>query len=166
MVTRFAVSSIPFVVYQQVVQCIVPSESMLPTLQVRDRIFVRPRPADHPLTVGDIIVFSDPERTPAEQAGELKNLMVKRVVALPGQRVEVRRGQVWLDGTPLVEPYLEEPIRYQWGPETIPPGHLFVLGDNRNNSRDSHVWGSLPGAHVVGNAYKIYWPPQRVQPLP
>lgn len=165
MVTRLALSSIPFVVYQQVVQCIVPSESMLPTLEVRDRIFVRPQPADFVPRVGEIIVFSNPERTPLAEAGSLYNLMVKRVVALPGQRVEVRDGQVWIDNRPLDEPFLEEPIRYQWGPQTVPEGHLFVLGDNRNRSRDSHVWGFLPRPHLVGNAYKIYWPPRRVQPL-
>lgn len=166
LITRLAISSIPFVVPQKVVQCIVPSESMLPTLEVRDRIFVRPRPSEYPLAAGDIIVFSNPERTPIDQAGELKNLMVKRVVALAGQQVEIRDGQVWLDGLPLVESHLTEPIQYQWGPQTVPTAHLFVLGDNRNNSRDSHVWGFLPQAHVVGQAYKIYWPPQRVQPLP
>lgn len=166
LITRLAISSIPFVVPQQVVQCIVPSESMLPTLEVRDRIFVRPLPFEYPLAMGNIVVFSNPERTPIEQAGELKNLMVKRVIALPGQQVEIRGGQVWLDGTPLVESHLTAPILYQWGPQTVPADHLFVLGDNRNNSRDSHVWGFLPRAHVVGNAYKIYWPPQRVQPLP
>lgn len=166
LITRLAISSIPFIVPQEVVQCIVPSESMLPTLEVRDRIFVRPRPFDQPIATGDIIVFSNPERTPIEQAGELKNLMVKRVIALPGQQVEIRDGQVWLDSIPLVEPHLSEPILYRWGPKTVPINHLFVLGDNRNNSRDSHVWGFLPRAHVVGNAYKIYWPPRRVQPLP
>ncbi len=165
LITRLAISSIPFIVPQKVVQCIVPSESMLPTLEVRDRIFVRPRPLEHPLAVNDIVVFSNPERTPIEQAGDLKNLMVKRVIALPGQQVEIRNGQVWINDIPLVESLLVEPILYQWGPKTIPSGYLFVLGDNRNNSRDSHVWGFLPRAHVVGNAYKIYWPPQRVQPL-
>ncbi|MBD1872798.1 signal peptidase I [Nodosilinea sp. FACHB-131] len=166
LITRLAISSIPFVVPQKVVQCIVPSESMLPTLEVRDRIFVRPRTFEYSLAVGDIVVFSNPERTPIEQAGELKNLMVKRVIALPGQQVEIRDGQVWLDGIPLVESHLTAPILYQWGPQTVPTNHLFVLGDNRNNSRDSHVWGFLPQAHVLGNAYKIYWPPERVQPLP
>ncbi|WOD39146.1 signal peptidase I [Nodosilinea sp. E11] len=164
-VTRLAISSIPFVVPQMVVQCIVPSESMLPTLEVRDRIFVRPQPADYTPAIGDIVVFSNPERTPPSQAGELYNLMVKRVVALPGQQVDIRLGQVWIDGSPLVEPFLAEPIRYEWGPAMVPEGHLFVLGDNRNQSRDSHVWGFLPRPHLVGNAYKIYWPPQRVQPL-
>jgi signal peptidase I len=166
MVTRFALSSIPFVVYRQVVQCIVPSESMLPTLEVGDRIFVRPQPADFVPAVGEIVVFSNPERTPIERAGSLDYLMVKRVVALPGQEVAVRDGSVWIDGAPLVEPFLIEPIVYRWGPATVPAGHLFVLGDNRNRSRDSHVWGFLPRAHLVGNAYKIYWPPGRVQPLP
>ncbi|MGB3200820.1 MAG: signal peptidase I [Nodosilinea sp.] len=165
-VTRLAVSSIPFVVPQLVVQCIVPSESMLPTLEVRDRIFVRSRPLDHSLSVGEIIVFSNPERTPLEQAGDLDNLMVKRIVGLPGQRVEIHSGQVWINGTPLAEPYLTESMGYSWGPETVPEGYLFVLGDNRNNSRDSHVWGFLPRPYVLGNAYKVYWPPQRVQALP
>ncbi|HZG38034.1 MAG TPA: signal peptidase I [Nodosilinea sp.] len=163
--TRLIISSIPFVVPQLVVQCIVPSESMLPTLEVSDRMFVRRQPPSYTPALGDIVVFSNPERTPPNQAGEPINLMVKRVVALPGQQVEVRNGQVWVNGSPLAEPYLTEPIRYQWGPETVPPSHLFMLGDNRNNSRDSHVWGFLPQSHLVGNAFKIYWPPQRVQPL-
>ncbi len=163
--TRFAVSAIPFVVPLKVVQCIVPSESMLPTLEVGDRMFVRRQPPSYAPVTGEIIVFSNPERTPIDQAGKLINLMVKRVVALPGQRVEVRDGQVWIDNRPLAEPFLKEPIIYQWGPETVPPDHLFVLGDNRNKSRDSHVWGLLPRPHVVGNAYKIYWPASRVQPL-
>ncbi|WP_017301140.1 signal peptidase I [Nodosilinea nodulosa] len=165
-ITRFALSSIPFIVPQEVVQCIVPSESMLPTLEVRDRIFVRPRPLDYNLSVGDIIVFSNPEITPSAQTGQLYNLMVKRVIALPGQRVEIRLGRVWINNIPQIETFIQEPIGYRWGPQTVPPGHLFVLGDNRNNSRDSHVWGFLPRPHVVGNAYKIYWPPHRVQPLP
>lgn len=165
LITRLVISSVPFIVSQKVVQCIVPSESMLPTLEVGDRIFVRPRPFEHPVATGDIIVFSNPEREPIEPAGELENLMVKRVIALPGQQVEIRDGKVWLNGIPLVEPYLIEPIHYQWGPQTVPIDHLFVLGDNRNNSRDSHVWGFLPLTHMVGDAYKIYWPPQRVQPL-
>ena len=118
-------------------------------------MFVRRQPPSYAPAVGDIIVFSNPERTPLDQAGQLINLLVKRVIALPGQQVEVKNGQVWINGTPLSEPYLNEPILYQLPPQTVPQGQLFVLGDNRNSSRDSRVWGFLPRPHVIGNAYKI-----------
>ena len=102
---------------------------------------------------GDVVVFAfplGPERD-----------FIKRVVALPGQTVEVRDEQVIVDGKVLDEPYLLHAPRYSFGPETVPPGHVFVLGDARNNSYDSHSWGMLHQGLIVGRAELRYWPPGR-----
>ncbi|MFH7241707.1 MAG: signal peptidase I [Spirulina sp.] len=164
---RLLIGLTPVLVQQQVEQCIVPSESMVPTLEVNDRIFVRKRPNYQPQR-GDIVVFSNPDKAPPSGVlldPTVADLVVKRVIGLPGQWVEVRDGLVWVDGFALAEPYIAEPPLYFWGPQQVPPDHLFVLGDNRNYSRDSHIWGFIPQATVLGRAYKIYWPPQRIQPL-
>ncbi|MEO1792395.1 MAG: signal peptidase I, partial [Cyanobacteria bacterium J06629_19] len=63
------------------------------------------------------------------------------------------------------EAYVDAPASYRWGPDLVPPGEYFVLGDNRNESADSHVWGFLPREYIVGEAYKIYWPAGRVRSL-
>ena len=99
---------------------------------------------------GDIIVFHFP-RDPKEE-------YIKRVIGLPGDEVEVRNGQVYINGQPLSEPYLEVKMDYI-GSWRIPAGQLFVLGDNRNNSSDSHDWGTVPMDYVVGKAALVYWPP-------
>lgn len=70
-----------------------------------------------------------------------------------------------INGAPLTEPYITEPFDYDWGPQTVPPDEVFVLGDNRNQSLDSHIWGFLPKSYILGKAYKIYWPPRPVQSL-
>ncbi|MGF1570179.1 MAG: signal peptidase I [Nodosilinea sp.] len=163
-IVRLMVGATPVLVRQGVEQCIVPSESMQPTLEVGDRTFVRRQPTYQPRS-GEIVVFHNPERPPPAAGADSDTLIVKRVIALAGQRVEVRQGQVWLDGSALAEPCLTESPDYQWGPQTVPKNHLFVLGDNRNNSRDSHVWGFLSQVNMLGPAYKIYWPPHRIQPL-
>jgi signal peptidase I len=106
---------------------------------------------------GDIIVFPFP-RDPSRD-------FIKRVIGLPGERVEVRNHHVYINGEPLKEPYVKlddraplHPTRYShWGPETVPPGKLFVLGDNRDNSADSRDWGFLDSAQVKGRAFIIYW---------
>lgn len=165
MALRLSVGSVPVMVRQAVEQCIVPSQSMLPTLQVNDRILVNKLSQYQP-RLQDIIVFYAPPK--AVGLGQLQSgdLVVKRVLGLPGQEVAIRDAQVWIDGTPLAEPYLNQPITYQWGPQSVPANQLFVLGDNRNSSSDSHVWGFLPQSLVIGEAYKIYWPPGRIRPLP
>jgi signal peptidase I len=84
---------------------------------------------------------------------------------LPGERVEVRNHHAYIDGEPLKEPYIKlderaatHPSRYsQWGPEVVPPGKLFVMGDNRDNSADSRDWGFLDSEQVKGRAFIIYW---------
>ena len=99
---------------------------------------------------GDIIVFHFP-RDPKEE-------YIKRVIGLPGDEVEVRNGTVYINGQPLDENYLKVKTNYI-GSWVITEGQLFVLGDNRNNSSDSHDWGTVPLDYVVGKAVMVYWPP-------
>ncbi len=105
---------------------------------------------------GDIIVF--------EKVGQAD--LIKRVIGLPGDTVEVRPGQVLVNGTPLAEPYIANPPNYTFGPVQVEPGRYFVLGDNRINSSDSHVWGTIPRETIVGRAWIIYWPPPNWQIVP
>lgn len=163
-VMHLLVGSIPLIIRQVVAQTIIPSESMVPTLQVNDRLFVRLWDDYQPQTA-DVVVFEAPAYARQGRNPDDEILIVKRVIGLPGQQIEVRDGQVWIDGIPLNEPYIAEPPAYGWGPQTVPADRLFVLGDNRNASFDSHVWGFLPQAYILGKAYKIYWPPHRVQSL-
>lgn len=84
---------------------------------------------------------------------------VKRVVGLPGDLVEVKNRRLYINGEPRDEPYLyEERIVYSFGPAVVPDSHLFVLGDNRNNSFDSSNWGFLPAEYVMGEVVMVYWP--------
>jgi signal peptidase I len=99
---------------------------------------------------GDIIVFHFPVN-PAED-------LVKRVIGLPGDHVQVQNNQVYVNGQLLNEPYIAQSPLYE-GNWTVAEGNLFVLGDNRNNSNDSKDWGLLPAEKVVGKAVLIYWPP-------
>lgn len=122
--------------------------------------------AKKPITRGHVVVFKFPE-DPARD-------FIKRVVGLPGETIEIRDKTVYVDGKPLSEPYvhfLEPPLspgnpeyglrgeglRDNWGPQQVPPGQLFVLGDNRDNSRDSRFWGFLPLDQVKGRALIVYW---------
>jgi signal peptidase I len=162
---RLLIGFTPPLISHYLEQCIVPSGSMQPTLQVNDRLFVWEDP-DYQPELFDIVVFRVTPAAVDILLSEPDSLMVKRIVALPGHRVEVRDGHVWVNGRALIEPYLEAPTGYEWGPQVVPADHMFVLGDNRNASADSHLWGFLPRRNVLGRAYKIYWPPGRIQPLP
>lgn len=103
---------------------------------------------------GDVVVFRSP--TVPEDAPERD--FIKRIIGLPGETIEVHDCTVFIDGLPLDEPYIDERPRYTHEPETIPPDHYFVLGDNRNNSSDSKNWGPLPKENLIGQAWLIYWP--------
>ena len=100
---------------------------------------------------GDIIVFEFPGGQPAQD-------LIKRIVGLPGDVIEVREKVVYVNGQALTEPYIAAAPLYS-GTWQVPDGFLFVLGDNRNDSSDSHAWGMLPIANVIGKAILIYWPP-------
>ncbi len=110
---------------------------------------------------GDIIVFKYPEAPERD--------FIKRVIALPGETIELRQKRVYIDGTMLDEPYvrfLVPPdqagegafdVRVQYGPATVPDGHYFMMGDNRDNSEDSRYWGFLPQEYVKGRALFVYF---------
>ena len=98
---------------------------------------------------GDIIVFQSPLNSQD---------LIKRVIGLPGETVRIFEGQVLVDGQALTEPYIAAAPAYN-GEWAVPEDHLFVLGDNRNDSSDSHAWGLLPLENVIGKAILIYWPP-------
>lgn len=103
---------------------------------------------------GDVIVFVAPNSVP----GQPKRDFIKRVIGLPGETIEVRDCTVFIDGEPLDEPYVLERPRSAYGPETVPPDHYFVLGDNRNNSSDSRKIGMVPKENIIGKAWVTYWP--------
>lgn len=141
----------------------VPTGSMRPTIQEGDRIlgtkftywFREPR-------AGDVVVFATPERVKRLDGHLSAARLVKRVVAVEGDRVEVANGQLLVNGVPMDEPYLDEGPSYCMAPATVPPHHVFVLGDNRNNSLDGHVWGFLDRNALQARAWVRYWPPQRI----
>lgn len=132
---------------------IIPSSSMLPTLQLQSRVLVNKLSyIVGDIERGDIVVFKPPESLKVEED------YIKRVIALPGETVEVKGSQVYVDGEALTEPYILEPPAYEFGPFSVPENCLFVMGDNRNNSFDSHAWGALEKDRVKGRAFVIYWP--------
>jgi signal peptidase I len=144
----------------------IPSGSMLPTLELQDRILVeklRPR-LERPLPNGTIVVFHAPPVL-VEAGYDPGAALIKRVVGQPGDAVEVRDGRLWRNGAVVPEPWLGEAINYRFGPVTVPEGQLLVLGDNRNASLDSHLWGPLPRAEVIGTAVFRYWPLNRIGPI-
>jgi signal peptidase I len=130
----------------------VDGQSMEPTLHTGEFVIVNKlayklgAPA-----IGDVIVFRYP-RDPHQE-------YIKRIIGLPGDKVVISGGQVIVNDHVLDEPYLAAPPSYEanW---VIPENSLFVLGDNRNNSSDSHSWGAVPMEQVIGKAMLVYWPPK------
>ena len=125
--------------------------SMLPTLH--DGEFVLVNKLAYRMGTpsrGDIIVFRSTTTADLD--------LIKRIVGLPGDKVNIGNGQVSVNGQALNEPYINAEPNY-FGQWQVPSDYLFVLGDNRNDSSDSHAWGFLPMKNVIGKALLIYWPP-------
>lgn len=148
----------------------IPSPSMQPGLAIGDTILVDKLTLRwRPLRRGEVVVC----RPPVPVAG-LGAALVKRVVALPGERLTVRDRALRINGAPLREPYRTSAIAYpepDWEALGMPGGQVpaemvFVLGDNRNDSTDSHVFGPVPLANVIGRAVCRVWPLLRLGPLP
>ncbi len=139
----------------------IPSDSMFPTLLEGDRLVVeKVSYRFHPPVRQDIIVFSPPIQLQT-QGYERNQAFIKRVIATPGQTIAVQNGIVYVDNRPLVENYIAEYPSYNLQPVTVPEGTLFVMGDNRNNSNDSHIWGFLPEEDIIGRAVFRFWPLNR-----
>jgi signal peptidase I len=140
----------------------IPSGSMLPTLQINDRLIVDKLSYRFANPVrGDIVVFDPPAKL------GFKDAFIKRVIGLPGDRVEVKNGKVYVSDKVLSEKYIEEAPGYSWSSTSltpdgiIPEGHYLVLGDNRNNSYDGHYWGFIPKDRIIGKAVVRFWPIDR-----
>jgi signal peptidase I len=153
----------------------IPTGSMEPTLHgPGDRVLVNKLPYYvHDPRRGDVIVFENPavqvDRSLVGgfvhwlseglgRSGLEDEFLIKRVVGLPGETVEGRDGSVYIDGKRLDEPYLDEKTT-DFGPEQVPEGELFMMGDNRNQSQDSRFIGTIPIGDVIGKAEVVIWPP-------
>jgi signal peptidase I len=158
----------------------IPSASMEPQLREGDRVVVsRLAYRLHDPRRGDIVVFPSPA-APPDDDGFVEGLvhdvlesvalrhpgddvLIKRVIGLPGETIEGRDGLVWIDGRRLTEPYLADALTSDFGPLDVPAGHVFVLGDNRSNSHDSRFpdIGPIPEDTIIGRATHRIWPPLR-----
>jgi signal peptidase I len=152
--------------------CYIPTGSMLPTLQINDRLMVDKisyRFSDP--ARGDMVVFRPPAKL------DLKDNFIKRIIGLPGDLVEVKGGKVYVNGKVLTEKYVAEPPTYTWTKtessdpqfavnQVVPEGQYLVLGDNRNNSGDSHYWGFIAKDRIIGKAIVRYWPMGSIDPQP
>ncbi len=138
----------------------VEGTSMLPRLVDQERIFIN-RFIYHFSEIhrGDIVVFRYPK--------DSTKSFIKRVIGLPGEEIRIEAGQVFVDGLPLIESYVDPQYldHASFGPERVPAGSYFVLGDHRNSSNDSRSWGYVPMENVYGKAIFRYWPISRVGAL-
>jgi signal peptidase I len=138
----------------------IPASSMAPTLQINDRVIINKWSYRfQPPQRGDIVVFSPTESLKQQN---FKDALIKRVIGLPGEKVEVKEGTVYINEQPLQEKYIEEQPNYRFEPVTVPSNQYFVLGDKRNNSYDSHYWGFVPRKNIIGKATKRFWPLDRI----
>ena len=135
----------------------IPSGSMIPTLEIGDRVFVNK--FTYRFTEpqrGDIIVFQSVDDSDED--------LIKRIVGVPRDKIAVRDGKLFVNGEPQKEPYTNKkiPDNSSFTKATVPKNHVFVMGDNRANSADSRVFGPLPEKNIEGEAFLRFWPPDRI----
>ncbi|KAL3909420.1 MAG: hypothetical protein SGPRY_009434 [Prymnesium sp.] len=140
----------------------VPSVSMCPSFEVGDVLLLEKLSfLASPPSRGEVVCFRAPPAL--ERFTPRGACYIKRVVATAGDEVSVRGGKLLVNGEPVDEPFLAEPMRYALRSTRVPEGCVFVLGDNRNHSYDSHVWGALEDKLLIGRPLCIFWPLQRAR---
>mmetsp|Transcript_3475 Transcript_3475/g.6524 ORF Transcript_3475/g.6524 Transcript_3475/m.6524 type:complete len:281 (-) Transcript_3475:1533-2375(-) len=140
----------------------IPSTSMFPTFDIGDQLLVeKVSNLVKAPEVGDVVVFKAPDAL-VERGFTPSDVFIKRVVGAEGDKVFIKDGEVFVNGIRQDETFTAERPNYEWGPATVPSGSVMVLGDNRNNSFDSHLWGFLPRRNIIGKAVLRYWPLTRV----
>ena len=133
----------------------IPTPSMSPTIQVNDRVLVDKMYYKFSgINRGDIIVFNPPKNV----NNPTGDPWIKRGIGLPGDAVQIKDGKVFVNGEALNEHYEMAKPDYNYGPSVVSQDSYFVLGDNRNESYDSHYWGVLPAKNIIGRAMFKYWP--------
>ena len=147
----------------------IPSGSMLPTLQIKDKILVEklsPKLNFRNLSrlKNQIIIFNAPKIL-IDSGYESNTALIKRVVGTPGDKIEVKEGTLYINDILQNNYPTDKGINYSVGPFIVPEDSLWVMGDNRNNSMDSHIWGFLPYKKVIGKAFIRYWPLDKFGPI-
>ena len=148
----------------------IPSGSMLPTLQIQDKILVEkvtPKitsKSNLSKFRNKIIVFNVPEQL-IKAGYETDTALIKRVIGVPGDKVEVKEGNLYLNDVAQDNYIYDKNINYSIGPLIVPEQSFWVMGDNRNNSMDSHIWGFLPYEKIIGRAILRYWPLNKIGPI-
>lgn len=148
----------------------IPSLSMYPTFEVGDQLAVeKVTKRIKPFYRQEVVVFHPPQSfrdimigNYGQDMSRAKEALIKRIVAIEGDEVEVKLGKLYVNGDEQDEPFTAEDAQYEFGPIMVPSDSVLVLGDNRNHSLDGHIWGFLPKQNVIGRAVFIYWPPWRV----
>ncbi len=151
---------------------LIPSGSMLPTLETGDRLIVeKVSYRFHPPKLGDIIVFLPPEKLQLQGNYQKDQAFIKRIIGEPGKEVKIKDGKVYLNNEPLEENYIAEPAERPYPDlqnpqfcqqQVVSPNEFFVLGDNRNDSRDSRYWCFVPKENIIGRAVFRFWPFGRI----
>jgi len=148
----------------------IPSLSMFPTFDVGDQLAVeKVTKRLKPFYRTEVVVFNPPRsfremmlQDYGQDAAKAKEALIKRIIAIEGDEVEVKGGKLFVNCEEQVESYIAEDAEYEFGPVTVPKDAVLVLGDNRNHSLDGHIWGFLPTKNIIGRAVFVYWPPWRL----
>ena len=148
----------------------IPSGSMLPTLQIQDKILVEKvtskitSKSNLSKLKNKIVVFNVPDQL-IKAGYEAETALIKRVIGIPGDKIEVKEGNLYLNDIAQDNYPFDNNIDYSTGPFIVPEESLWVMGDNRNNSMDSHIWGFLPYGKIIGKAIFRYWPFDKIGPI-